>query len=206
MSGRATSAVICLTIAAMLGAGCASKKYVRTELEAAEDETNERLNLIKAQIEDTQEDLAEQDERLGETSKTALDALERAIAAGKLAKGKLLYERVLSDDKVRFGFDEAQLSADARGALDLFARELLARNENVFIEIQGHTDSVGSEDYNMKLGERRAEAVRRYLNAQHAIPLHRMSVISYGESEPVTDNSTRDARAQNRRVVLVVLV
>jgi outer membrane protein OmpA-like peptidoglycan-associated protein len=206
MTGKATSAVICLMIAAMLGAGCASKKYVRTELEAAEDETNERLNLIKAQIEDTQEDLAEQDERLGETSKTALDALERAIAAGKLAKGKLLYERVLSDDKVRFGFDEAQLSADARAALDLFARELLARNENVFIEIQGHTDSVGSEDYNMKLGERRAEAVRRYLNAQHAIPLHRMSVISYGESEPVTDNSNRDARAQNRRVVLVVLV
>ena len=53
---------------------------------------------------------------------------------------------------------------------------------------------------------RQAEAVRRYLNMQHGIPLHRMSVISYGESSPVTDNDTKEGRAQNRRVSLVVLM
>ena len=79
------------------------------------------------------------------------------------------------------------------------------RNEEVFIEIQGHTDSIGSEKYNLRLGEARAESVRRYLNSQHGLPLHRLSVISYGESAPLTDNETREDRAQNRRVALVVL-
>jgi outer membrane protein OmpA-like peptidoglycan-associated protein len=51
----------------------------------------------------------------------------------------------------------------------------------------------------------RAEAVRMYLNREHGIPLHRINVISYGEAEPIADNGSRDGRAQNRRVVLVVL-
>ena len=55
------------------------------------------------------------------------------------------------------------------------------------------------------LGEQRAEAVRLYLNAQHGLPLHRMSLISYGESAPVADNGTHQERALNRRVALVVL-
>jgi outer membrane protein OmpA-like peptidoglycan-associated protein len=110
----------------------------------------------------------------------------------------------LTDDKVKFGFDVAKLSPEAEAALDAFANQLVQEGRPVYIEIQGHTDSVGSEDYNLKLGEQRAEAVRRYLN-QTGIPLHRMSVISYGEASPVTDNKTREGRSQNRRVVLVVL-
>ena len=64
---------------------------------------------------------------------------------------------------------------------------------------------MGPKEYNEQLGEERAEAVRLYLNREHALPLHRMSVISYGESVPAADNRNRDGRAQNRRVVLVVL-
>ena len=85
-----------------------------------------------------------------------------------------------------------------------FAAQLKGNNQNVFIEIQGHTDNLGGDDYNEKLGEERAEAVRRYLSKQ-GMPLHRMQVITYGEVEPVADNKTRDGRSQNRRVVLVVL-
>ena len=55
------------------------------------------------------------------------------------------------------------------------------------------------------VGEKRAEAVRRYLSRAHKLPLHRMSVISYGESAPIADNATREGRGQNRRVSLVVL-
>ena len=55
-------------------------------------------------------------------SKTAQEALDRAVAAGRLAEGKLLYETVLSDDKVKFGFDKAELSAEAKAALDAFRR------------------------------------------------------------------------------------
>ena len=89
--------------------------------------------------------------------------------------------------------------------LDDLAADLRQRNENVYIEIQGHTDATGSDDYNLDLGRQRAEAVQRYLNLRHAVALHRMSVVSYGETAPVTDNDTRDGRSANRRVVLVVL-
>jgi outer membrane protein OmpA-like peptidoglycan-associated protein len=203
--------------AAMLLAstGCATKKFVRGEIET----TNERMKDIVGQVESNQDkltahdgDLERQDGAIHEVdgkvtavSKTAREALGRAIEAGKLAEGKLLFETVLSDDQVRFGFDRAELGESAREALAAFAAELKEANENVFIEIQGHTDATGSEDYNLKLGEERAQAVRRELNRSHGLPLHRMSVISYGEAEPVADNSKRDERARNRRVVLVVL-
>jgi outer membrane protein OmpA-like peptidoglycan-associated protein len=111
---------------------------------------------------------------------------------------------VLSDDKVKFGFDQANLSDDARAALDAFAAQLKTENRNVYVEIQGHTDNVGGESYNEKLGAQRAAAVKEYL-AKQGIPLFRMETISYGEAAPVADNGSREGRAQNRRVVLVVL-
>lgn len=192
--------VVILAVGA-LATGCATKKYVEGEVGTV----HTRVDTVEGQVEQNQTQLAEHDRRIGETSRTAQEALDRAIEAGTLAEGKLLYETVLSDDKVRFGFDKTELSPEAHAALDEFARPLVAGDENVYIEIQGHTDSVGTEAYNYDLGLERAEAVRRYLNLQHGVPLHRISVISYGETAPVADNSTRDGRAQNRRVVLVVL-
>jgi outer membrane protein OmpA-like peptidoglycan-associated protein len=107
---------------------------------------------------------------------------------------------------VRFGLDSSQLSSDAKAALDAVAAKLKADNQGVYIEVQGHTDSTGSDDWNLVLGARRAEAVMRYLNIQGGLPLHRMNTISYGETKPVADNNSRDGRAKNRRVVLVVLI
>jgi outer membrane protein OmpA-like peptidoglycan-associated protein len=194
-----------MCVAVLIAAGCATRKWVRSEVDGSETRTEERIDLIKAQIEDTQREVETQGEKIGEVSTTAQEALDRAIAAGKLAEGKLLYERVLSGDKLRFDFDRSELSDKAQTELDAFGGELVGKNENVFIEIQGHTDATGSEEYNLELGEYRAEAVRRYLSSQHGIPLHRMSVISYGESAPVAENDSRENRARNRRVTLVVL-
>lgn len=191
--------------AGLLAGGCATKKYVRTEVEGAEARVGEQVGGVETQVEEAQTRLREHDQRITSASKTAQDALDRAIAAGKLAEGKLLYETVLTDDQVRFGFDKAALSDPAASALSDFAEGLKAENTNVYVEIQGHTDSIGSEDYNLRLGEARAEAVRRHLNLQLGIPLHRMAVISYGESAPIADNSDREGRSQNRRVTLVVL-
>lgn len=142
---------------------------------------------------------------IAQLSKTAQAALERANVAGKLAEGKLTYEVVLSDDKLKFITNKAELSGVAEAALDGFVSDLTAKNENVYIEIQGHTDSIGSAAFNLKLGEARAEAVKRYLNIKGGIPLHRMSTISYGETEPIADNRYKAGRQQNRRVVLVVI-
>jgi outer membrane protein OmpA-like peptidoglycan-associated protein len=198
-----------LAVAALVVSGCATKKYVQQETGAV----HTRVDDVETQVEQTQTDLrrtgervGESERRIGEVSKTAQEALDRAQEAGKLAEGKLLYETVLTDEKVRFGFDKAELSEEARAALDQFATQLKGEyNRDVYVEIQGHTDATGSDQYNIELGLERAEAVRRYLNQQHGIPLHRISVISYGEAEPIADNTSRDGRAQNRRVVLVVL-
>lgn len=202
----ATMATVVLVAAG--GWGCATKKYVGEET----GKVNTRVDTVQTQVEDAQTKIRDHEGRIvknesatAQASKTAQEALERAVAAGKLAEGKFLYETVLSDDKVKFGFDKTDISDTAKAALDEFAAPIVSGNENVYIEVQGHTDSVGSESYNEELGLERAEAVRRYLNMNQHIPLHRMSVISYGESAPVTDNKSRDSRAQNRRVVLVVL-
>lgn len=194
--------MVALALIVALGAtGCATKKYVRQETGAV----GTRVDEVSGQVEEAQTRLDTHDRQIGETSKTAQEALQRAIDAGKLAEGKLLYETVLTDDKVKFGFDTSDLSPEAKAAIDEFASQLKSQNAGVYIEIQGHTDSVGSEKYNEELGLLRAESVRRYLSQQHQFPLHRINVISYGESSSVADNSTREGRSQNRRVALVVL-
>lgn len=198
-----------LAVAALAASGCATKKYVQQETGAVHtrvDDVETQVEQAQTEIRSTGERVGRNERQIGEVSKTAQEALQRAQEAGKLAEGKLLYETVLTDEKVRFGFDKAELSEEARAALDQFATQLKGQyNRDVYVEIQGHTDGTGSDQYNLELGLERAEAVRRYLNQQHGIPLHRISVISYGEAEPIADNANRDGRAQNRRVVLVVL-
>ncbi len=189
----------------MASSGCASKNYVRTTVEESEARTTTTTDILQSQIERDQTKLAQHEERMASISATAGDALERAIAAGKLAEGKFLFETILSDDKIRFGFDQTDLPPGGVQELAAFAADLKGHNEDVFVEIQGHTDSTGSEAYNLNLGEKRAESVRRYLSKEEGIALHRMSVISYGESAPIADNSTREGRSMNRRVGLVVL-
>jgi peptidoglycan-associated lipoprotein len=188
-------------VVALSVTGCATKKYVKQETGTV----NTRVDEVQGQVEQAQTRLDTHERQIGETSKTAQEALQRAMEAGKLAEGKLLYETVLTDEKVKFGFDTSELSPEAKAALDEFAQQLKAENQGVYIEIQGHTDSVGSEQYNEELGLLRAESVRRYLSQQHQFPLHRINVISYGETAAVADNSTREGRSQNRRVALVVL-
>lgn len=204
------TALVLVLAAALATTGCATKKYVRgeadTRVDAVEARVGERIEDVESQVEANQDRLASQEEEIQELSSTAREALDRAIAAGKLAEGKLLYERILSDADVEFAFDEAELGPEARESLDAFAEELKRQDDDLFLEIQGHTDATGTEEYNLRLGEERAEAVRRYLSLEHEIPLHRMSVISYGESSPLADNGTREGRARNRRVGLVVLI
>lgn len=136
---------------------------------------------------------------------TLLGAVRRAKEADEEVEGRLLYETVLADDKVKFGFDTSELSPEFQAALDEFAGQITRENKDVFIEIQGHTDNVGLEKYNEELGLIRADAVRRYLVQKHGIPLERINVFSYGEQVSVSDNATREGRSQNRRVTLVVL-
>jgi peptidoglycan-associated lipoprotein len=194
--------IVALSLAALVATtGCATKKYVKQETGAV----STRVDDVQGQVESAQTRLNTHERQIGDVSKTAQEALQRAQDAGKLAEGKFLYETVFTDEKVKFGFDTADISPEGQAALDEFATQLKTENKNVYIEIQGHTDNVGSEKYNEELGLLRAESVRRYLNQKHGFPLHRINVISYGETAAVADNTNRDGRSQNRRVAVVVL-
>lgn len=168
-----------LLLAAVATSGCASHQFVRDQVAVVEAHTSK-------------------------VEGTAGEALDRANAAHKLAEGKFLYEVVLSDDSVKFPTDRHALSPEAEQRLSELVQRLKSENRNVYLEIQGYTDSTGTPDYNEKLGEARAEAVRRYLN-QQGVALNRMATISYGQDAPVAPNNTREGRAQNRRVAIIVL-
>ena len=175
-----------MILLAVGASGCATKGFVREQV-ATEDV---RVGQV--------------DTHVNQVEGTAKDALDRANAAHKLAEGKFLYQVVLSDDSVKFPVDAHALSPEAQARLKELADRLKAENQNVYLEVQGHTDSTGAKDHNEKLGEERAEAVRRYLNEQ-GVPLNRVATISYGPDAPVAPNDTREGRAQNRRVVVIVL-
>jgi outer membrane protein OmpA-like peptidoglycan-associated protein len=177
-----------LMVAAVLitASGCATRSYV--------DENVARLETR----------LDEQSDRINKLTETSRQALERATEAGVLAQGKFLYTVVLTDDGITFETDESALTDAAQSKLGGLAGDLKADNRNVYLEIQGHTDSTGPAEYNQKLGWQRAESVRRYLYTQ-GVSLGRMATISYGEDAPAEPNSTPEGRAKNRRVEIVVL-
>ncbi|MFN8625757.1 MAG: OmpA family protein [Candidatus Binatia bacterium] len=103
---------------------------------------------------------------------------------------------------VHFDFDKATLKADAKPILDE-AVQVLKREGGVDIVVEGHTDSVGTDAYNLSLSRRRAETVRTYL-VDRGIARSRITAEGLGESKPVASNETADGRAQNRRVELHV--
>jgi outer membrane protein OmpA-like peptidoglycan-associated protein len=104
-----------------------------------------------------------------------------------------------SEETVLFAVNQATLSKDAKAALDAFAQKASGKDRFV-IEVQGFTDKTGSSDTNTALSQRRAEVVARYLVNEHNIPLHMVTMMGSGYTDPVADDKTRDGRKQNRRV------
>jgi outer membrane protein OmpA-like peptidoglycan-associated protein len=190
---HAIFATTAIAAGALSLSGCATKDYV-----------NQQVAVVDAKNQSTQGQVNQQQTHLNQLDQTTQDALNRATAAGKLAEGKFLYSMVLSDDSVKFPANSSKLSPEAQQRLTDFANKLKTDNRNVYLEIQGHTDSTGPDSVDQRLGEERAEAVRLFMN-QQGVPLNRMSTISYGKADPVADNKTRAGRAQNRRVVLIVM-
>ena len=208
----------------MLGVGstaCATKKFVRGEV----GQVNTKVDGLSTSLEETQERTRKNEARIGEVDSKADAAGKSASAAqasADAAKGeatkageraaaveaasrRLVYEVVLSEDQGNFKFGKVDLPDTAKQRIDQMITDLKADPKGVFIELEGHTDNVGSKEYNMQLGQERAEAVKRYLYEAHQVPLHKINVISYGEDKPVSPNNKRDGRAQNRRVVIKVL-
>lgn len=215
-----------LAAVAVALSGCATKKYVNdsvaqvnekvTALSKSLEETQERTRQNEARIQQVDEKYGKQvaavDEKAttaGKTAATAQSTAERAILRAEevdKAVRKLVYEVTISEASGNFRFGQTDLPDAAKVQIDKLIERLKADpTKGSYIEIEGHTDNVGEKEVNQRIGLLRAEAVKRYLYEKHGIPLHKMSVISYGEDRPVAPNTTRAGRAQNRRVVIRVL-
>jgi peptidoglycan-associated lipoprotein len=199
-------------LAATLGA-CATSKSVDQKIADAQAQTSKKVESVEGQVEDLQNKqkatdthLQQNDAAIAQLSQEAKDALKRAQDAGVLAgKGKVVFQQTFKEDRIKFKVGSYELNKDAQAALDDFAGKVKALDAQYYIEIQGHTDDTGGRKLNDELGERRADEVRRYLSRGAQLPLNRMSTISYGDTLPVAPNKTRKGRAENRRVVIVVL-
>jgi outer membrane protein OmpA-like peptidoglycan-associated protein len=208
---------------------CATKKFVRTSV----GQVNDKVDSLGRSVEETQERTRQNEGKIAEVDQKAAaadqkaqgaqSAADRANAAAQQAANtansavarteeldkaskRLVFEVVLSEDQGNFKFGKKDLPDEAKAKLDEMMQQIKADPKGAFFEIAGYTDSIGGKDYNEKLGLERAEAVKRYLYESHQIPLHKMNVISYGEENPVAENKTKAGRAQNRRVVIRVLV
>jgi outer membrane protein OmpA-like peptidoglycan-associated protein len=107
--------------------------------------------------------------------------------------------KVISSETVLFDLGGVTLKDDAKQKLDAIVAKVGSMKRFV-IEVQGFTDSTGGEETNVRLSQRRADAVVRYLTSQGKVPLYRVQTAGYGEDSPAADNKTRAGRSENRRV------
>ncbi len=124
------------------------------------------------------------------------------IGASRFGPGSQQDLAATAGDRIFFAFDSSEITPEAQLVLQRQA-EWLKRYSNVTVTIEGHTDERGTREYNLALGERRAQAARNVLVAL-GIPASRISTISYGKERPAVPGSTEEAYAQNRRAVTVV--
>jgi len=123
------------------------------------------------------------------------------VGEGSDAPGPM--EGVLAKRIIYFDFDSSEVRGDGTEIVAAHAR-YLASNTNQKIRLEGHTDERGSREYNIGLGERRAQAVRRALMLQGAGDVQ-LATVSYGEERPAAASSDEAAWSQNRRVEIVYL-
>ena len=199
--------------------GCATKNHVARETAPLINKTNELDDLTAKTTRDirdldsrTQKGIQDVNAKSDAADKKAADARQQADQAQELASKastgvETLTNQVLNLDNYRpvaetsvhFGFDKADLTKKAKEALDQLAAEI-PNTKGYIVALEGGTDSVGSENYNYQLSDRRAQAVIQYLASEHQIPAHKIYVIGLGKDKPVEKKSTAKGRAENRRV------
>jgi len=153
-------------------------------------------------LEQSKRALAEKDSLLAAQKAEAekkLDAMNsRTISVYKDARGT-----ILSMSDILFETAKADLKPELKenlAAIGAILQSLLTESQ---ITVEGHTDNVGGEEYNLKLSEQRAKAVMQYL-IERGIEASRLESVGYGLSRPVADNTTKEGQARNRRVELVI--
>src|SRR5262245_24115378 len=174
---------------------------VDSRVSALDTKTNEGFNSVRTEVK-TQ--VGQVDQRAAD-ARTAADRAATAVNnLGTRFQNRNQYN--VSDEKtIQFKFDSAKLDKQYMDILDGIAATLL-QNADALLVLEGRTDSVGSKDYNVQLGERRIEAVRRYLAVEKGVPVYKIHEISFGSEKPIAENKTKDGREKNRAVTMTILI
>lgn len=210
-----------LVCGSMLSYGCATKKYVRQRidervapLESRTGELEETSRRNSADIQRLNSEVSDAKARADRAQTTADSATVKATEAGNKAtqvnqRVDTLIQNIDSYSlqktvTVNFVLNKDTLDDAAMATLDALAAELVGKKGFV-LDIQGYTDSTGSDAKNQGLSDRRARTVYQYL-AMKGLPLFRMNLLGFGKAMPVADNTTREGRAENRRVEVRIMV
>ncbi|MGH9412970.1 MAG: OmpA family protein [Terriglobales bacterium] len=212
-----------MAVAMFVAAGCTTKKYVRQQtaplmnhVNQLDAETAKNTNAIRQTKQQTDQGIAQ----VRQSTEKAVDQAQQAQQQAQQVGSKLdqTSGQIQSLDKtvanlddyhqtgqtmVHFGFNKANLTKQATQKLDQVVAQLQQDSHGI-LEVQGYTDTSGPATYNLKLSERRANAVVRYLEANNVAP-HRIYLIGLGENQPAESNKTLSGRKFNRRVDLTIL-
>ena len=185
-----------LVLAVGLAVGCVTNKKFDTTVA----DMTTRVDGVQTKVEAQSARI----DKLENKDKELQVGIDKVGTEANAAKGKVIWQVTLTNKDVRFDSDKAEMTDAGKAALDQLAAKLKTMDKMVFVEVQGHTDDRGSDQLNTALGQKRADVVRAYLH-EKGIPLNLISAISYGKTRPIADNKTKDGRAQNRRVEVLVL-
>ncbi len=233
---RIVMVLLIVATATLSNACVASKKFVRGEVKTSSDTLNARIDTTNGEVSEVRDGVTRVDGKVtavdGRVSQLDTKTNERfegvkgelqtvdqkavgAQSAAERAAGEVsaLDEKfqgrnqfsVASEKSILFRFDSAKLDAKYQSDLEEIAATI-EKDPNAMVVLEGRTDARGDMDYNVKLGERRVESVKRYLAVEKNIPIYRIHQISVGAAKPVADNKSREGREKNRAVVVTILV
>lgn len=214
-----SSLVICLAASMAATVGCSSKNYVKQQTTPLINKTNELDDLTAKNTKDikdvdarVQSGLAAVNAKTAEVDQKAQTAGQNAQQAQQVADAangrvgvltntvaNLDNYHTVAETSVKFGFDKDNLTPKAKQALDQLAASLQS-TKGYIIALDGNCDSVGSEDYNYGLSQRRVNSVVQYLASKYNVPAYKIYMVGLGKDKPVESNKTAAGRADNRRV------
>jgi len=230
---RRLSIVLLISATVALASGCATRKFVRNTVNTSSDaltariETNEgevkevrdgadrkisgvdaRVSALDAKtgegLNSLKSDVQNADQHAGQAQSAADRAANGVSSLDQMFQNRNHYN--VSDQKsIQFKFNSATLDKQYMDVLDEIANSLIQNPDSILV-LEGRTDSVGNKDYNVKLGERRIDAVKRYLAVEKGVPVYKIHEISFGSEKPVAENTTKDGREKNRAVTMTIMV
>jgi outer membrane protein OmpA-like peptidoglycan-associated protein len=231
--------VLAFVTAALVSAGCSTRKFTRNELKAletnlsarldgdgkniarlesnakemsdhidsVEKKTNDNASEIVRVRNDVTNELTRVDGKATDANTAARNAqsgADRANAAltnlEEMFRNRSDYDLV-SEKQIFFAFNSSRLGEDFEQPLSAIATQL-KDNPDMFVVLEGRTDSVGDATYNIELGEKRNEAVNRFLIVREGVPMYKVYQTSFGKEQPIAENKSREGREKNRSVVL----